>query len=241
MPRVPEDLVPSRETRQRRPGLKPALPPAPSPQPAAEALGCSCWAPPPPAGVSGGLWPPHPAGRVTDSGMCTGRATGSGEPPPAREGPTPTPEALDDVQGGAPGEALAGAQLQPGQGAGQRLQLIGPPLPPVQKHAEAGMGPRGPGAVGTGAAAGLRGPWAWPGAAGSASPGREQAGSGGGGPGADQWPGPGPTQSAFLPLLQHFTNFHFPAPSEPPRRGRPRLGTPRPGKGCDCSRGSSLR
>lgn len=31
--------------------------------------------------------------------------------------------------------------------------------------------------------------------------------------------GPGPTQSAFLPSYRHFTNFHFPAPSEPPRRG----------------------
>lgn len=100
---------------------------------------------------------------------------------PPGEGPTPTPEVLDDVQGGAPRETLHGPQLQPGQGARQRLQLIGAPLLPVEKHAEAqqglptrpvpseaggpgDLGPRGLDSVGTRAAEGLRGPWGWPGA-----------------------------------------------------------------------------
>lgn len=184
---------------------------------------------------------------MTDSGMCRCRATGSdqreaaretrGEPPdrPPGKGPTPTPEVLDDVQGGAPRETLHGPQLQPGQGAGQRLQLIGTPLLPVEKHAEAQGGlptrpgpseagrPRGPGSPRPGrrghrAAEGLQGPWA--------GLGRELSLPGEGAclPGAAGGPEltngrAGPTQSAFLPLLQHFTNFHFPAPSEPPRRG----------------------
>lgn len=74
------------------------------------------------------------------------------------------------------------------------------------------LGPRGLDAVGTRAAEGLWGPWGWPGAASSASPGREQAESGWG-PGADQWPGRPHTKRLSSPptdILQIST-------SRPPR------------------------
>lgn len=49
---------------------------------------------------------------------------------------TPTPQVLDDVQSGAPGEALHSTQLELAQVTRQGLQLIGAPLPPVEKHVE---------------------------------------------------------------------------------------------------------
>lgn len=115
---------------------------------------------------------------------------------PSREsGPVPTPEVFNDVQGGAPGETLHGPQLQLGQGTRQGLQLVGAPLPPVEKHAEARGGsptrpvpseagwPRGPRSPrpghseyrGCGGAAGTLG-WPWAGKHGPPL-GREHAGS----------------------------------------------------------------
>lgn len=130
----------------------------------------------------------------------------SGSPPGA--GPAPTPQVLDDVQGGTPGEALHGPQLQLSQVTRQGLQLVGAPLPPVQKHTGADGGlPRGG-----------RDHWGWPRAGRPAqpSPGREAFWERLGALELTNGQGPGPTQRAFLPLLQTFYKFRLPGPLEAP-------------------------
>lgn len=149
----------------------------------------------------------------------------------------PTPKVLDDVQGGAPGETLHGPQLQLGQGTGQGLQLIGAPLPPVQKHAEAQGGlparrapseagrPRGPASPRPGRS-GCRGFRRAAGPLGLAlgrqarpSPGRRAFWERLGGLALTNGQGPGPTQSSFLPLLQTFYKFRLPGPLGAPTVG----------------------
>ena len=230
--------------------------------------------PPPGVALRRGPGPHTTAERGTDSGMCVvtrhrlwskggGQADWVWDPPdsPSRRGPPPTPKVLDDVQGGAPGEALPSPQLQPGQGTGQGLQLIGAPLLPVEKHAEAWGGlptrpvpaeagrPRGPGSPRPGRS-GHRGCRGAAGTLGLAlgrqarpSPGKGSILGAAGGPGADQWPGPRPhTKRLSSPptdILQIST-------SRPPRSphfgdGPAVWGRRRPGKECDCSMVSQLR
>lgn len=138
--------------------------------------------------------------------------------PPALLQP-PTPELLADVQAGAPGEAFHRPVLQPGQPRGQSLQLIGTPLPPVQKHpGVAAGGPPWSRARPAGATGGtsrgspalaLRaGPGLWTSGAFMLAAGSRGAaeGAAGGCPA----PARGAHKGPFFSLLQTLHKFHFP-------------------------------
>lgn len=87
-------------------------------------------------------FPRHPGRTSSFSQPLTlvARAEGFGRPRSAaacrlpKAPQAPTPELLADIQAGAPGEALHCPVLQPRQAGRQSLQLVGTPLPPVQKH-----------------------------------------------------------------------------------------------------------
>lgn len=174
----------------------------------------------------------------------------------------PTPQVFDDVQGGAPGEALHRPQLQLAQVTRQGLQLIGAPLPPVEKHVETRGVPClartlrswvAPGASvpeartqrvpGCQRAAETTGTGFGPAVMALLGEGEEHSGSGQGPYIRPMARAPAPHKAPFFPSYRHFTNFAFPAPSEPPpRRWAVRLGMQRPGeKKCNCFLVSLLR
>lgn len=133
---------------------------------------------------------------------------------------TPTPQVLDDVQSGAPGEALHSPQLQLAQVTRQRLQFIGAPLPPVEKHVETWGVPCLACTLRSWATPGTSVPKAW-GRLWAGSHGPPQEGRGAfwerlGALHLTNGQGPCPTQSAFLPLLQTFYTFCLPSPLRAP-------------------------
>lgn len=74
--------------------------------------------------------------------------------------------------------------------------------------------------MGTGAAEGLQGPWGWPWAGRLGPPqGRGAFWERLGALELTNGQGPGPTQSAFLPLLQTFYKFRLPGPLGAPTSG----------------------